>query len=190
MQVESEDRNALCSPNQSMARPVTTPPAVAVQGLEDDRSLLVMQFSSLTAALLGADYSDRIGTCEKSDRVPCDLPVAEDRVFSCRLQRKYERNKQSGLFSPEMTSDGPVAQHSYLRPALKQGRENSVSQKKSWFCEECAQPIGESSGGSVSYCTTCRMLPICRDGSQTQSVPKVHFVSNIGPLAVSNCIRD
>lgn len=200
MQAEFEDRSALGGTDQSMARLISAPPAVMAEGLEDDHSLPVMQFSSLTTALLGADHSDRIGISTVSDRGPCDPLMAIDRVSGCRPRRTYEQRGQSGSLALEISRhespDEPAVQHSCLPPVLREGKGSSIIQEKACAkelveCEECAQPLEESSDGSVAYRTACRsMLPTCGDGSQAQSVPKLHIVTDRGPLADSTCVRE
>ncbi len=181
-----------------MARPVSTLPAVIAEDLEDDCSLPVLQFSSLTAALLGTDHSDKIGisACE-----PWDPLEAKDRV-AYRPRRTYERKGQSsssGLEISQYSSEnpsGPANQHSCLQPVLREGKEDSVEHVRTCLnefveCKECALPRGESSSGSVPDRTTCRsMPPTCRDGSQAQSVPKFRAFTVTRPLAASICVRD
>lgn len=173
-------RKVLALTHQHMAYSVATSPSGVAGGLEDDLSLPIMQFSSLTTALLGVNCSHSNSVPDSRNRGTFGSPVAKDHVSGCRNSRTHEKGAQPGSLALDFCRhsseylNGRTSQHFCVHPVLRDGKEGLVAQeetsaRKSVECEIYTQSPEESSGGSIACRTTCRStLPTCQDEPQGQ----------------------
>lgn len=135
--------------------------------VEDDLPLPVMQFSSLTTALLGVEGSQSDSIFNSHDPEAIGYPTDDNLVAGCRPSRIHEQEAQlvplADIGSQPMNEypSGGTNRRLYAQSVPREDKGGTIALqeaclRKSMEYENCTRSFEETCGGSIANCTSCK----------------------------------